>query len=140
MRQCLNGGAIGWNGKSKRGYPVALVPTAVLSLFLILSAAGEDIYSMFRENYAGQGYVVSAEDEGQHLQIKVIGQVPTPNRTVAIIRAKSDLWIATGRLLSKDVVASRTQQVERVAGTRPPKAGDVVFFAPRAAVAGEASA
>jgi hypothetical protein len=106
----------------------------------MLPAAGEDICSKFRATYAGQGYVLSFEDGGQRLQIKVIGQTPTTNRTVVIIRTKPDLWIATGRLLSKDAVVSGTQQVERVAGTLPPKAGDVVFFAPWTTVAGEGSA
>ena len=101
----------------------------VLSL-LVLTAADTGIYGRFRKTHAGQGYVIETKSEGRVLEVKLVGQVATTNRTVAIIRTKPDLWVATGRLLSQEPVLSGTQLVAVVRGSLPAKRGDVVFLAP----------
>jgi len=132
MTKCRTGNATEPVGFLIGFFPRAMAQAIVLTLVLLPSAHA-DIYSKFRETYAGQGYVVAAEDGGRVIQIKLIGRVTTTNRTVKIIRLKPKpgVFVATGRLLSEQPVLSGTQRVVRVAGTLPPKVGDVAFLAPR---------
>jgi hypothetical protein len=132
MTECRTGNPTEPVGVLIRFYSRAMAQAIALG-FLLLPTAHADIYSKFREDYSGQGYIIDVADGGRTMQIKLIGQVTTTNRTVAIIRTKPDLWIATGRLLSNDLVLSGTQRVERIAGTVPAKRGDVAFLAPRQA-------